>query len=199
VRVAVTGGIGSGKSAVSARLAARGAVVVDADAIAREVVEPGTPGLAEVVAEFGPGVLRPDGSLDRAAMAAIVFADPERRRALEAIVHPLVAARSAELLAAAPEGAVVVYDVPLLAETMRTTRAGGHGFDAVVVVTAPRGVRVARLEARGLTAADAEARIDAQASDAERLALADHVVDNGGALEELDAAVDAVWAALTGP
>jgi dephospho-CoA kinase len=197
VRVAVTGGIGSGKSAVSARLAAHGAVVVDADAIAREVVEPGTPGLEAVVAEFGPAVLRADGSLDRAAMAAIVFADPDRRRALEEIVHPLVATRSAELLAAAPAGAVVVYDVPLLAETLRTTRSEGHGFDAVAVVTAPRDLRVSRLVARGLTAADAEARIDAQASDAERVALADHVVDNGGTLEQLDAAVDAVWTALT--
>jgi dephospho-CoA kinase len=197
VRVAVTGGIGSGKSAVSARLAARGAVVVDADAIAREVVEPGTPGLAAVVAEFGAGVLRDDGSLDRPAMAALVFSDPERRRALEAVVHPLVAARSAELLAAAPADAVVVYDVPLLAETMGTTRATGHGFDAVVVVTAPRDVRVRRLVERGLSAADAEARIDAQAGDGERLALADHVVDNGGSLADLDAAVDAVWTALT--
>jgi len=199
VRVAVTGGIGSGKSAVSARLAARGAVVVDADAIAREVVEKGTPGLDAVVAEFGPGVLLDDGSLDRAGMAAIVFADADRRRALEAIVHPLVAQRSAQLLAAAPSGAVVVYDVPLLAETLRTTRADGHGFDAVVVVTAPREVRVARLVGRGLPAADAEARIDAQTSDDERLAIADHVVDNSGTLDDLDAAVDAVWAALTAP
>lgn len=197
MRVAVTGGIGSGKSAVSARLAAHGAVVVDADAIAREVVEPGTPGLAEVVAEFGPGVLTPEGALDRPAMAALVFSDPERRLALEAIVHPLVAERAAALLAAAPADAVVVYDVPLLAETMRTTRADGHGFDAVVVVTAPREVRVARLVARGLAAADAEARIDAQASDEERLALADRVIDNGSGLDDLDRAVDEVWTALT--
>jgi len=197
VRIAITGGIGSGKSAVSARLAAHGAIVVDADAIAREVVEPGTPGLAEVVAEFGTAVLRADGSLDRPAMAALVFSDPQRRRALEAIVHPLVAARSTELLAAAPADAVVVYDVPLLAESMRTTRAAGHGFDAVVVVTAPRDLRVRRLVGRGLTAADAEARIDAQASDEERRAIADHVVDNSGTLDDLDEAVDAVWVALT--
>jgi len=197
VRIAITGGIGSGKSAVSARLAAHGAIVVDADAIAREVVEPGTPGLAEVVAEFGTAVLRADGSLDRPAMAALVFSDPQRRRALEAIVHPLVAARSTELLAAAPADAVVVYDVPLLAESMRTTRAAGHGFDSVVVVTAPRDLRVRRLVGRGLTAADAEARIDAQASDEERLAIADHVVDNSGTLDDLDEAVDAVWVALT--
>jgi len=197
VRIAITGGIGSGKSAVSARLAAHGAIVVDADAIAREVVEPGTPGLAELVAEFGTAVLRADGSLDRPAMAALVFSDPQRRRALEAIVHPLVAARSTELLAAAPADAVVVYDVPLLAESMRTTRAAGHGFDSVVVVTAPRDLRVRRLVGRGLTAADAEARIDAQASDEERLAIADHVVDNSGTLDDLDEAVDAVWVALT--
>ena len=197
MRIAITGGIGSGKSAVSARLAAHGAIVVDADAIAREVVEPGTPGLAEVVAEFGTAVLRADGSLDRPAMAALVFSDPQRRRALEAIVHPLVAARSTELLAAAPADAVVVYDVPLLAESMRTTRAAGHGFDSVVVVTAPRDLRVRRLVGRGLTAADAEARIDAQASDEERLAIADHVVDNSGTLDDLDEAVDAVWVALT--
>jgi len=197
VRIAITGGIGSGKSAVSARLAAHGAIVVDADAIAREVVEPGTPGLAEVVAEFGTAVLRADGSLDRPAMAALVFSDPQRRRALEAIVHPLVAARSTELLAAAPADAVVVYDVPLLAESMRTTRAAGHGFDSVVVVTAPRDLRVRRLVGRGLTAADAEARIDAQASDEERRAIADHVVDNSGTLDDLDEAVDAVWVALT--
>lgn len=197
MRIAITGGIGSGKSAVSARLAAHGAIVVDADAIAREVVEPGTPGLAEVVAEFGTAVLRADGSLDRPAMAALVFSDPQRRRALEAIVHPLVAARSTELLAAAPADAVVVYDVPLLAESMRTTRAAGHGFDSVVVVTAPRDLRVRRLVGRGLTAADAEARIDAQASDEERRAIADHVVDNSGTLDDLDEAVDAVWVALT--
>jgi len=197
VRIAITGGIGSGKSAVSARLAAHGAIVVDADAIAREVVEPGTPGLAELVAEFGTAVLRADGSLDRPAMAALVFSDPQRRRALEAIVHPLVAARSTELLAAAPADAVVVYDVPLLAESMRTTRAAGHGFDSVVVVTAPRDLRVRRLVGRGLTAADAEARIDAQASDEERRAIADHVVDNSGTLDDLDEAVDAVWVALT--
>ena len=197
MRIAITGGIGSGKSAVSARLAAHGAIVVDADAIAREVVEPGTPGLAELVAEFGTAVLRADGSLDRPAMAALVFSDPQRRRALEAIVHPLVAARSTELLAAAPADAVVVYDVPLLAESMRTTRAAGHGFDSVVVVTAPRDLRVRRLVGRGLTAADAEARIDAQASDEERRAIADHVVDNSGTLDDLDEAVDAVWVALT--
>ena len=197
-RVALTGGIGSGKSAVAERLAALGAFVVDADRIAREVVEPGTPGLAAVVAEFGPGVLTPDGALDRAGVAAIVFANPARRAALEAIVHPLVARRSAELLAAAPEGAVVVYDVPLLAESAGTGRDRRGEFDEVVVVEAPLETRVARLVARGLTEADARARIVAQASDEQRRAIADHVVVNDGDLAALDAAVDRLWAALTG-
>ena len=192
----MTGGIGSGKSAVAARLAAHGAFVVDADRIAREVVAPGTPGLAAVVAEFGPGVLTPEGALDRAAMASIVFADPARRAALEAIVHPLVGTRSAELLAAAPAGAVVVYDVPLLAES-----AGGLGrageFDVVVVVEAPLETRVARLVSRGLGEADARARIGVQATDEQRRAIADHVVVNDGDLAALDAAVDELWAQLT--
>ena len=196
MRIAVTGGIGSGKSAVTARLAQRGAVVIDADRIAREVVEPGTPGLAAVVAEFGPGILTPDGALDRPAMAAIVFADAERRRALEAIVHPLVGRRSQELLDAAPEDAVVVYDVPLLAESADLGRA--DGFDRVVVVTAPVETRVRRLVSRGLSEDDARARIAAQASDDARLAIADLVVDNSGDLEALDAEVDRLWAALGG-
>lgn len=194
MRIAVTGGIGSGKSAVTARLAQRGAVVIDADRIAREVVEPGTPGLAAVVAEFGPGILTPDGALDRPAMAAIVFADAERRRALEAIVHPLVGRRSQELLDAAPEDAVVVYDVPLLAESADLGRA--DGFDRVVVVTAPVETRVRRLVSRGLSEDDARARIAAQASDDARLAIADLVVDNSGDLEALDAEVDRLWADL---
>jgi dephospho-CoA kinase len=197
VRIAVTGGIGSGKSAVAARLAALGAVVVDADRIAREVVEPGTPGLAAVVAEFGPDVLTPDGALDRAAMAAIVFADPERRAALEAIVHPLVGRRSAELLAAAAQGSVVVYDVPLLAESAGDALGRRSEFDAVVVVEAPLETRVRRLVSRGLTEADARARIAAQASDEQRRAIADRVVVNDGDLAALDAAVDRLWAALT--
>jgi dephospho-CoA kinase len=197
MRVALTGGIGSGKSSVAARLAAHGAVVVDADALAREVVEPGTPGLAAVVAEFGADVLAADGSLDRAALAAIVFSDPQRRQALEAIVHPLVGQRSAELIAGAPEGAVVVYDVPLLAESAGTGRDRTGEFDAVVVVEAPLGLRVERLVGRGLSADDARARIAAQATDADRRALADHVVVNDGDLTALDAEVDRLWAALT--
>lgn len=197
MRVAVTGGIGSGKSAVAARLAAHGAVVVDADRIAREVVEPGTPGLAAVVAEFGPGVLLPDGSLDRAGLAAIVFADPERRAALEAIVHPLVGQRSAELIAAAPADAVVVYDVPLLAESAGGALGRASEFDTVVVVEAPLETRVARLVGRGLAEGDARARIAAQATDEHRRAIADHVVVNDGDLAALDAAVDRLWTLLT--
>jgi dephospho-CoA kinase len=196
VRIAVTGGIGSGKSSVSSRLAEHGAVVVDADALAREVVEPGTPGLAAVVAEFGKGVLRDDGSLDRPALAAIVFADPERRAALEAIVHPLVGERSAALLAAAPRDAVVVYDVPLLAESLAGRGSLGHDFDLVVTVAAPVEMRVARLVARGLPKADARARIAAQASDDDRAAIADHVLDNSGDLATLDDAVDRLWEGL---
>ena len=196
MRIAVTGGIGSGKSSVSSRLAAHGAVVVDADAIAREVVEPGTPGLAAVLAEFGRGVLSDDGSLDRAALAAIVFADPARRAALEASVHPLVGERSAELLASAPRDAVVVYDVPLLAESLATTRSLGHDFDLVVTVAAPVETRVARLVARGMSEPDARARIAAQATDEDRAAIADHVLDNSGDLAALDAAVDRLWESL---
>jgi dephospho-CoA kinase len=197
VRIAVTGGIGSGKSSVSACLAALGAVVIDADLIAREVVEPGTPGLAAVVAEFGTTVLRPDGALDRAALAGVVFTDPERRAALEAIVHPLVGARSAELLAAAPPDAMVVYDVPLLAESAGGALGRTGEFDAVVVVEAPLETRVRRLVARGLTADDARARIAAQASDEQRRSIADHVLVNDGDLDDLTSAVDALWANLT--
>ena len=196
MRIAVTGGIGSGKSSVTARLAERGAVVIDADRIAREVVEPGTPGLAAVVAEFGTGILTPDGALDRPAMAAIVFSDEGRRRALEAIVHPLVGRRSQELLEAAPDDALVVYDVPLLAESADLGRV--EGFDRVVVVTAPVEVRVRRLVDRGLAEADARARIAAQAPDDARLAIADLVVDNSGDLEALDAEVDRLWTSLVG-
>ena len=196
MRIAVTGGIGSGKSAVTARMAERGAVVVDADALARAVVAPGTPGLAAIVAEFGTGILAVDGSLDRGALATIVFSDAERRAALESIVHPLVARESAALLDAAGDSDVVVYDVPLLAETGVLDDDTGRRFDAVVVVTAPVEVRVARLVARGMSEEDARARIDAQATDEQRRAIADHVVDNSGDLGELDAAVSTLWAAL---
>ena len=192
IRVGLTGGIGSGKSEVARLLAARGAVVVDADALAREAVGPGTPGLAAVVEEFGPAILAPDGSLDRAALGRLVFADAGRRAALERIVHPYVGRRSAELLAAAPPDAVVVYDVPLLVE-----KALQDGFDLVVVVLAGEDERVRRLAAaRGMPEADARGRIAAQATDEQRRTVADVVLTNDGDLADLERQVDALWADL---
>ncbi|SEF54150.1 dephospho-CoA kinase [Thermomonospora echinospora] len=192
LRVGLTGGIGSGKSEVSARLAARGAVVIDADKIAREVVEPGTPGLSAVVAEFGQEVLLPDGSMDREKVGSIVFADAGRRAALNAIVHPLVGERMQELMAAAPGDAIVVYDVPLLAENGLKEM-----YDVVVVVDVPEETQLERLTGRrGMTERDARARIAAQASRQDRLAIADHVIDNSGTLRDLDARVEALWADL---
>ncbi len=189
LRIGLTGGIGSGKSTVSALLAERGAVVVDADRIAREVVEPGTPGLAAVVEAFGDRVLSADGSLDRPALAGIVFAAPGAGAALDGIVHPLVRRRTAELVSAAPADAVVVNDVPLLVETGQAAT-----YDLVLVVEADVATRVARLVQRGLTEEDARARIAAQASDQERRAVADVVLDNSGTPAELAAQVDRFWA-----
>ncbi|MFG2072817.1 dephospho-CoA kinase [Nonomuraea maritima] len=194
LKIGLTGGIGSGKSEVSGRLSAKGAVVVDADAIAREVVEPGTPGLARVVAVFGDEVLRPDGSLDRPKLGSIVFADPEKLAALNSIVHPLVGERVAELQAQAPDDAILVYDVPLLVENDLTPM-----YDVVIVVDASDDVRIRRLaEHRGMSEADAKARIAAQASREKRLAAADVVIDNEGTLDELAARVDEVWQDLRG-
>jgi dephospho-CoA kinase len=189
LRIGLTGGIGSGKSTVAALLAARGAVVVDADRIAREVVEPGTPGLAAVVGAFGPGVLTPDGALDRAALASIVFADQEARARLDGIVHPLVRARAEEVVAGAPPDAVVVQDVPLLVETGQAGR-----YDLVLVVEADLETRLARLVLRGLTEDDARARIAAQATDEQRRAVADVVLDNSGTPDALAAQVERLWA-----
>ncbi|MGY1716840.1 dephospho-CoA kinase [Geodermatophilus nigrescens] len=189
LRIGLTGGIGSGKSTVAALLAARGAVVVDADRIAREVVEPGTPGLAAVVGSFGPGVLTADGALDRAALASIVFADPEARARLDGIVHPLVRARAQEVVAGAAADAVVVQDVPLLVETGQAGQ-----YDLVLVVEADLETRVARLLLRGLTEEDARARIAAQATDEQRRAVADVVLDNSGAPDALAAQVERLWA-----
>ena len=194
LRIGLTGGIGSGKSTVAALLAERGAQVVDADLIAREVVEPGTPGLAAVVAEFGSGVLTPDGALDRPALAAVVFGDPAARARLDAVVHPLVRARAAELVAAAPPDAVVVQDVPLLVET---GQAGS--FDLVLVVETDQETRVARLLERGLGAADARARIASQATDEQRRAVADVVLRNDGDRADLAAQVDRFWAERVRP
>ncbi|MFG2847707.1 dephospho-CoA kinase [Kitasatospora sp. NPDC048296] len=192
LKIGLTGGIGAGKSEVSRLFAARGAVIVDSDLIAREVVAPGTDGLAAVVAEFGPQVLREDGTLDRPALGAVVFGDPERLQALNAIVHPLVRARSAELEAAAAPDAVVVHDVPLLAENGLAPL-----FDLVVVVDAADEVRLDRLvRLRGMAEQEARARMAAQATREGRLAIADLVIDNGGPLEALSARVDEVWAEL---
>lgn len=192
VRVGLTGGIASGKSTVSAILRELGAVVIDADALAREVVAKGTPGLAAVVAEFGPGLLTADGELDRAAMGSLVFGDEAARRRLEAIVHPLVFERIVDLETHAPEGAVVVHDIPLLAEGGRAP-----SFDAVLVVDVPTEVQVERMvRDRGWTREQAQARIAAQASRAERLAIATHVLDNTGTREDLRAAVERVHAEL---
>jgi dephospho-CoA kinase len=192
LRVGLTGGIGAGKSEVSRRLAAQGAVVIDADAIAREVVEPGTDGLDEVVAAFGPGVLDSDGRLDRAKLGDLVFADPERRERLNAIVHPRVGARMAELEREAGPGAIVVHDVPLIAESGRA-----DAYDLVVVVDAPARVQVDRLvRQRAMTRDQAQARMAAQASRPQRLAIADIVIDNSGSLAELDRQVGDLWAEL---
>lgn len=194
MRVGLTGGIASGKSTVSAILAELGAVVIDADLIAREVVARGTPGLDAVVAEFGPGVLTVEGDLDRPAMGALVFSDPSARKRLEAIVHPLVHQRSAELEAAAPPGSVIVHDIPLLAEVGR-----GGQFDAVIVVDAPTDVQVTRMvRDRGWTGEEAESRIAAQASREDRLAIATHVIDNAGSLGDLRRRVEEAYAELAG-
>jgi dephospho-CoA kinase len=193
LRVGLTGGIGAGKSEVSRRLAARGAVLIDADVAAREVVAPGTPGLAEIIAAFGPGVLRPDGSLDRARLGEIVFADPGLLARLNAIVHPRVRERMGELERAAGNAAIVVHDVPLIAEN-----ALSAAYDVVVVVDVPPGIQAGRLTSRrGMTSEQAAARIAAQASREQRLAIAGLVIDNSGPLSELDQRVAELWAELT--
>ncbi|MEV8453547.1 dephospho-CoA kinase [Streptomyces sp. NPDC052095] len=193
LKVGLTGGIGAGKSEVSRLLVAYGAVLVDADRIAREVVEPGTPGLAAVVAEFGEEVLAADGTLDRPKLGSIVFADADRRAALNAIVHPLVGARAAELERAAGPDSVVVHDVPLLAENGLAPL-----YDLVVVVDASPATQLDRLvRLRGMTEADARARMAAQATREQRRAVADLIVDNDGPLAGLEPQVREVWAELT--
>lgn len=187
----MTGGIGSGKSAVSARLRERGAVVIDSDLLAREVVARGTDGLAEVVEAFG-AVLTAEGELDRPAVGRIVFGDEVARRKLEAIIHPRVRARAAEIEAEVPAGSVVVHDIPLLVETGQ-----GDKFDLVLVVDVPPEVQLERLSRdRGMTDEEAKARIASQATREQRLAVADLVVDNSGSLADLDRRIDELWPGL---
>jgi dephospho-CoA kinase len=191
--VALTGGIGSGKSTVAALLAARGAVIVDADEAARLVVEPGEPALGALVERFGHAILRPDGSLDREVLARVAFASDDARRTLEAITHPAIRAEMDRRIAAAPAGSVVVCDVPLMVEAPQRPP---RGYDAVLVVEAPVAERLERLEARGMDRDDAARRVAAQATDEERRAVATHVIENSEGLAELEARVDAVWAEL---
>ena len=191
LRVALTGGIASGKSTVANELARRGAVIIDADELAREVVEPGTPGLAAVVRRFGDGVLV-DGRLDRAALARIVFADPGARRDLEEIIHPAVRRRAAELEAALPQTAVVVHVIPLLVETGQES-----DFDLCVVVDVDHETQLTRLMARGpMSLEEAESRIAVQATREQRLAAADVVVPNVGTITDLTKQMDDLWSEL---
>lgn len=192
LRVGLTGGIASGKSAVADRLARHGAVIIDADVLAREVVEPGTPGLAAIVERFGASMLHPDGTLNRAALGATVFADAGARADLNRIVHPAVRRRAAELERAAPVDAIVVHVIPLLVETGQA-----RSFDVLVVTDADPDIQLARLASRnGLSRPEAEARLNAQASREERSAVADELIDNTGSLASLDAQVDALWTRL---
>ena len=191
-RIGLTGGIAAGKSVAARRLAERGAVVIDSDVLAREAVAPGSVGLDAVAEEFGPGVLAEDGSLDRAALASIVFADPVARARLDAIVHPIVRRLAAEreaVSAVTDPGAVIVHDIPLLVETGQA-----DAFHVLVVVHTPAILRVERLvRLRGMDRAEAEARVSAQAGDDERLAVADVVLDGAGSDDDLRTQVDALW------
>lgn len=191
-RIGLTGGIGSGKSSVSARLREHGAVVIDYDVLAREVVEPGAPALERLVERFGPEVLTPDGALDRPALGSIVFGDEQARRDLEGVLHPAVRALAAEREAEAGPDAVVVHDIPLLVET-----SPPGAFERVIVVDVPEEVQLDRLvRLRGMSEHEARARIASQATREQRLAAADDVVDNTGTLEDLDRAVEVLWAEL---
>lgn len=194
MRVGLTGGIGSGKSTVSAMLAELGAVVIDADRLAREVVAKGTPGLERVVEAFGPEILTADGDMDRVKVGQIVFNDEARRKVLEGIVHPLVFERYAELEASAPADGIVIHDIPLLAESGRADT-----FDAVLVVDVPAEVQVERLARdRGMSREDADARIAAQATREQRRAIATYVIDNTGTREDLRQRVAEVFEQLSG-
>jgi dephospho-CoA kinase len=191
--VGLTGGIGAGKSTVAELLAARGAVIIDADQVARAVVEPGQPALDKLVERFGKGIIDADGQLDRGALAKLVFGDDEARRDLEAITHPAVNDEFSRRVVEAPTDAVVVLDVPLLAESEQARK---RPYQTVIVVEAPRDVRLERLEARGVDRADAEARMAAQAGDEERREIATHVVDNARDRADLERQIDGVWADL---
>lgn len=191
--VGLTGGIGSGKSTVAEMLAARGAWIVDADAVARAVVEPGSPALAKLIERFGDAILDDDGALDRAELARLAFADDESRRDLEAITHPAINEEFLRRMQEAPPDSIVVCDVPLLAESKQ---AQARGYPIVIVVEAPRELRLDRLERRGVARSDAEARMGAQASDDARRALATHVIDNSRDRAALEAQVEEIWAEL---
>lgn len=192
MRVGLTGGVASGKSTVSAMLRDLGAVVIDADLLAREVVAPGTDGLAEIAAAFGPEVLTEDGELDRAAMGTVVFRDEQKRRTLEAIIHPRVRARGADLEAAAGADAIVVHDIPLLTETGQA-----DAFDAVIVVDLPVEMQVDRMvRLRGMTLEEAEGRVRAQATRDQRIAVASYVIENSGTKEDLRDRVTEVFTDL---
>jgi dephospho-CoA kinase len=194
-RVGLTGGIGSGKSTVAAMLVEQGAVVIDADQIARDLVEPGGQALAELVTEFGPRILAADGSLSRAELASMAFSDPRATTRLNEIMHPLIRTEAARLLASFPEAAVVVYDMPLLVETGQADLV-----DVVVVVDVPEDLQVERaVRLRGLDEADVRRRMEVQAARADRIAAADAVIDNSGDLGETQAAVQALWAWLVDP
>ncbi len=195
LRVALTGGVASGKSTVAAMLTALGAVVIDSDRLAREVVEPGTPGLATVLDEFGPDLLTEDGRLDRPALGRLVFADPDARRRLEAVLHPRIRARAAELEAAAPPGTLVVHDIPLLVETGQA-----ETFDVVLVVDVPVETQVERMVGhRGWSRDDAEARVAAQATREQRRAVATYLLDNTGTRDDLRERVAEVVGELVRP
>ncbi len=193
MRVGLTGGVAAGKSAAAAVLRDLGAVVIDADVLAREVVEPGTPGYAAVVEHFGDAVVTAEGTLDRAALAKLVFPDPDQRQALETIVHPLVRARAAELEQQAPAGSIVVHEIPLLVETGQA-----ETFDAVILVDVPVETQISRLmEFRGLSDDEAWGRVAAQATREQRQSLATYVVDNTGTHEDLRRQVTEVFELLS--
>jgi dephospho-CoA kinase len=193
--VGLTGGIGAGKSTVAKLLAARGAVVVDADEVARSVVEPGQPALAQLVERFGDSILDADGRLDRPALGKLAFVDEQSRKDLEAITHPAINHEFMRRTVESPPDAIVVLDVPLLVESPKA-RERAKDYHVVIVVEAPRELRLDRLEARGLDRADAEARMAAQATDEQRREIATHLVDNSGDSDALERQIDVIWADL---